>query len=152
MNKLVLILAAVSFAVPAAAQSGGEKSVRAFFAEGDAAWGKLDFKKLASQFAPDAVLLRSDGTVVKGRKAIGKSLSGGFAKPGLKVKTTPTLYRWIDKKHVLVDVDIEISMPKSGKPPMKFHGVHLLFKKGRNWLIKDSRGYTFSKPRPPPKK
>lgn len=153
MIKLLFLLT-VACALPAFAQDKKqEDSVRAFYSETDAAWSKKDIKLLAAQFSDDAVWIRADGRVLKGRGEILASMEADFSsgRLGVSAKNSPTMFRWIDKNTVLVDVDIEVQTGKPENPTLKFHSVNLMVKQGKGWLIRDGRGYAFLPPRPPPK-
>ena len=150
--KRIVVLAVLGFSVPAAAQDKkDEESIRALFAQTDAAFAKKDVKTLAAMFTDDAISMRADGRVLKGKKEIEASLSADLAagRLGAKSKNTPTFIRWIDKQHALVDVDMEFSVPDT--PVMRFHSINLLVRNGNKWLVKDARGWAFLPPRAPPK-
>jgi uncharacterized protein (TIGR02246 family) len=152
-----LILTASSAALAAPAKESSEDAVKTRVAEFATAFNKADAKVLAAMFTDDATLINPAGKTAKGPAEIEKLAAEDLATflKGTTSELKVTAFRAIGKDAAFIDVDQTVTGAKGpdGKalPPLPFHAVALLLKKGKVWTIAELRPHAYLPP-PPAKK
>jgi uncharacterized protein (TIGR02246 family) len=100
-----------------------------------AAFNRGDIKAVAEAYAPDADFLSAQGQRVKGRDALEKYFTKGFAESkGLKLQHSDSSIRFLKPDVAIADGTWEITGRPEGNPA-RGHYTAILMKRDGKWLI-----------------
>jgi uncharacterized protein (TIGR02246 family) len=100
-----------------------------------AAFNRGDIKAVAEAYAPDADFLSAQGQRIKGRDALEKYFTKGFAESkGLKLQHTDSSIRFLKPDVAIADGTWEITGRPEGNPA-RGHYTAILMKRDGKWLI-----------------
>jgi len=99
------------------------------------AFNRSDIKAVAEAYAPDADFLSAQGQRIKGRDALEKYFTKGFAESrGLKLQHTDSSIRFLKPDVAIADGTWEITGRPEGNPA-RGHYTAILMKRDGKWLI-----------------
>jgi uncharacterized protein (TIGR02246 family) len=99
------------------------------------AFNRGDIKAVAEAYAPDADFLSAQGQRIKGRDALEKYFTKGFAESrGLKLQHTDSSIRFLKPDVAIADGTWEITGRPEGNPA-RGHYTAILMKRDGKWLI-----------------
>jgi uncharacterized protein (TIGR02246 family) len=100
-----------------------------------AAFNRGDIKAVAEAYAPDADFLSAQGQRIKGRDALEKYFTKGFAESkGLKLQHSDSSIRFLKPDVAIADGTWEITGRPEGNPA-RGHYTAILMKRDGKWLI-----------------
>jgi uncharacterized protein (TIGR02246 family) len=139
---LVVTLLAPSIASAQAADPAMEK-LRTDFEQ---AWKRGDAKALAALYTEDAVSVNAQGEVQRGRAAIEKVMTPGFAGPfkGSTISITSGASQSLSPDITVAEGRYTITgaMGPDGKPgPVNGHYLNTAVRRGNSWLIAGSAAF-----------
>ena len=129
---LAFVHAAVASDVP---DAGDEKALQEQNDGFVAAFNRGDIKAVIEAYAPDCDFLSAAGQRLKGREALEKYITKGFAESkGLKLKHSDSTVRFLKPDVAIADGTWEITGRPEGTPA-RGHYTAILMKRDGQWLI-----------------